>query len=304
MHKKITKPPNSLLRPDGRSARLIGHAKAPGYRRCASRPQRRNAARGSGLEWLSLGAEQFAQRRPRGSRTAFGRVAVRRGRRIRFGGCGPGRRVTSGRRPRPSVRKATAGHQRPQPSGGFRPLACAGGAGRSDERHLRAPRAVGCFEALRSPGGVLRNVFGVSEGPAGTLGFSAKRPALVAADPRVDAARPTERLRPFAARLAFPPLVRAPPERIEGGPAEPTDGSRLLGGQLLGSAVAATAGMGPARSGTRRAADTKRPRRLRVREPLPAPRGVGVVCPPGHRRESDLSNPALRLLWPRARSVN
>ncbi len=223
---------------------------------------------------------------------------------VHLGGCGPGRWVSSGRRRRPSVRKATAGHQRPQPSGGFHPLACAGGMGRSDERRLRVPPAAGCFGALRPPGAVLRNPSGVWKAQGRTFGFSAKRPAVAVTDLRVGAARPTERLRPIAARPAFPPLVRAPPERIEGGPAEPTGGSRPPGGQLPGAAGSAAAGMDPAGSGASAAEVAKRPRRRRVQEPLPAPRGVGVVCPPGHRRESDLSNPAPRLLWRRAQSVN
>ncbi len=57
MHKKITRIGILPLRRIGRSARLFGHAKAPGCRRCVDRPPRRDAAKGSGPEWRSAAAE-------------------------------------------------------------------------------------------------------------------------------------------------------------------------------------------------------------------------------------------------------
>jgi hypothetical protein len=173
MHKKITVIRIFVLRHDSGSANLFGHAKAPGCRRCVDRPSRRDAARGSGLEWLSAGAVTGCAEATPGiaDRLRADRGSARPTGPPRWMRAGPG--VSSGRRLRPSVRKATAGHQRPQPSGGFHPPACAGGRGLSDKRILREPRAAGRFGDLRSPDGVLRNPVGMLEGtsrePSGSL---------------------------------------------------------------------------------------------------------------------------------------
>jgi len=234
---------------------------------------------------------------------------------------GPARRVSPGPMPRPSARKATAGHSRPWPSGGSRPPPCAGEAGRSDERPFRGSRGgrvllgpSGSHQVLRDHGGGSpgsKDPSGSTAGPSGpcrrTGGLQGKpsgfRGSIGCLPPgpsspggSVDGA-----FEIVAAKPAFAPMVRASPERVEGRPAEPTGGSRLPGGSPLEVAVPAT-DLGPAG-----------PSSGGGRKKTPPPSCAGALtgsmrrrgpCPPGHCRESDLSNPAPHFLWARAPVVN
>jgi len=105
-----------------------------------------------------------------------------------------------------------------------------------------------------------------------------------------------------AAKPAFAPMVRTPPERFEGRPAEPAAGSRLPGGSPLEVAVPRHR-RGSCR-GRGRAENAKK---------TPPPSCAGALtgsmrrrgpCPPGHCRESDLSNPAPHFLWAATPIVN
>ncbi len=330
MHRKMTPYRDFFLSKKARSATLDLHAKAPGF-------WRRVVTRRGGIGFRASVRTAFRFRRqwsmrrwPRGPAVSFGSLVVRRDRRgpLRWSG------VVFGGSPPISILLRRSGRRR----SGDRALGlpasvatppCAGAAARLGEESFRRLRTAGCFGGLRDPSRffgtsaessrprgnlgvaekVLRNRTGYCEGtreifgfPRSVRGFSSR----AFGSRRVDR---SERLRSFAAKPAFPPWSE---RRWKPGvrPAEPTGRVAALGRfafrvYLLGAAVRATAGIWPRKVRYRSSAGRKKPRRLRVREPSSAPRGVGVrVLLQRHRRESDLSDPAPHFLHKPNRCVN
>jgi hypothetical protein len=260
----------------------------------------------------------------------FGSDVARRGRR------GPLRRARVGfqgspwEASQPSTRKATAGHQCPWPSSEVRPPPCAGGAARSKEgapsgasgdRTLREPS--GFHRVLRDPGGTLpapreprdcREVFRDRAEdlrvPGKSSGFRERGRLLSPRTFGSKAGLSPERSRPLWWRSL--PSHHGSGRRWNQRPAR-----RGRPGKGCSPAEARLPGV------PQRAAVHRRRRYLASPGPMsverwtqktPPPSCAGALTgstrrrgtcpPPGHRRESDLSNPAPRLLWAPSESVN
>jgi hypothetical protein len=260
----------------------------------------------------------------------LGSDVARRGRR------GPLRRARVGSQgspwetSQPSTRKVTAGHQCPWPSSEVRPSPCAEGAARSKEgapsgtsgdRTLREPS--GFHRVLRDLGGTLpapreprdcREVFRDHVGdlrvPGKSSGFHERARLLSPRTFGSKAGLSPERSRPLWWRSL--PSHHGSGCRWNQRPARrgrPGKGCSSAGACLPGApqraAVYRRRRYRPRQVRCRSSAGRKRPRRLPCAGALTgSTRRRGTCPPPGHRRESDLSNPAPRLLWGPSESVN
>ncbi len=235
---------------------------------------------------------------------------------------GLARRVYPGPMPRPSARKATAGHSRPWPSGGSRPPPCAGEAGRSDERPFRGSQGGRMFPGPSGSHQVLRGLGGGPPGSEEFLGFDGRSFGTVPENMRTSG-----EILGFPRKHRVPPAGALQPRRLGRRSVRDRCGEACLRadgpsatGEVRGSPGGADRWV--AASG-RFASRGRRPRhrrgscrgrgRAEDAKKTPPPSCAGALtgsmrrrgpCPPGHCRESNLSNPAPHFLWARAPIVN
>ena len=246
----------------------------------------------------------------------------------RFGGSGSLSKVRLGERSELPVRKATAGHRaqafRQSPSSPLRE-----GAARSADGVSRRPRAVGRFWSHGGFRGVLRDAIGdfrltgnrrVSRHALRGRVWMAQRISGETFGPPKRKAPAPSRHGPSGPRRIYRRSVRIrlrrslpspPPAPVaaetRARPVEPTGkgvaSGRRPSGSRLEVAASAKADVRSFGIGWKPGRRRKNPRRLSCGSPHRLHEASGS-CPPGRGRESDLSNPAPRLLCVASGPVN